>query len=237
MNNPVTLGVQRWNAWLPGIQGEDACRAWARGECQPDPDAAPDVSCIPPMLRRRLSPVGRAAAAVLWDLLEPDSQVPLVFCSRHGDQDKTLQLLAAIGQQEPLSPAAFSVSVHNAVAGLLSIAKNARGPHTALSAQDLPFTMGALEAWAQLRAGAERVLLVVYDYPLPAVYQYPEPPAPPFALALELSLAGADLQLMPASGPGVTPDPVEPLHWLRWWLAGDAALQLNGQQGAWLWRR
>lgn len=98
MNNPVALGVQRWNAWLPGIQGEAACRAWARGELSPDADAAPDVSCVPPLLRRRLSPVGRAAAAVLWDLLEPDSQVPLVFCSRHGDQAKTLQLLAAVGR-------------------------------------------------------------------------------------------------------------------------------------------
>lgn len=75
----MTLSVDQWCAWLPGIQGEVACRQWAAGALALDSDAKPDVSAVPAMMRRRLNGVGRLVAAVAWDLVAVESTLPMVF--------------------------------------------------------------------------------------------------------------------------------------------------------------
>jgi hypothetical protein len=236
----IELNIQQWNAWLPGVHGASACQQWAAGTLALTPGDKPDVSVVPAMLRRRLNEVGRLVAAVVWELIPEASDLPMVFCSRHGDQARTLQLMSELSTGEPLSPAAFSMSVHNAVAGVLSIAKNARGPMTAIAAQDQLMSMGLLEAWAQLQQGATEVLLVVYDLPLPPEYNGESDLDHPFALALRLTRSGGRPVRgdMVASAPGPRPNrQYDGLTWLRW-LAGDAAeVVLDGESQGWRWAK
>lgn len=252
INNGLALGVHQWSAWLPGIQGAAECRRWSAGDLAMQEGVAPDVSMVPAMLRRRLSGVGRQAAAVLWDLLPEDSVMPVIFCSRHGDQSRTLQLLTALGDSEALSPAAFSMSVHNSVAGVLSIAKHAKGPMSALAAEDQLISMGLLEAWGQLhhhaaqardnrdQTGVDQVALVVYDQPLPSVYGPQAETETPFAMALVLSLHGG-VRLTGALAAGTPAEMIqtEPdaLTWLRWFASDAPSIELPGRLNSWCWRK
>jgi hypothetical protein len=74
------------------------------------------------------------------------------------------------GQNE-VSPADFSLSVHNALAGLLSIhTRNTLG-HTALAGGPDTFAYGFMEALACLREEPGRPVLYCYgDAPLPGPY-------------------------------------------------------------------
>lgn len=237
----LRLRVKRWNAWLPGVAGPQACADWAKGAVDLRLDQAPDVSAVPPMLRRRLNNVGRLAAAVMWDLIPESTLMPMVFCSQHGDQGRTIQLLGELGQGQPLSPAAFSMSVHNSVAGVLSIAKQAKGPITALAADEQLLSMGMVEAFGLLQSNAE-VLLVVYDLPLPEVYQQPDLVHFPYAIALVLSLSeGKSIGLeLAASGSSSAESLFEPeaISWLRWFADEDLNTPLMSagkrQQRMWL---
>jgi hypothetical protein len=63
----------------------------------------------------------------------------------------------------------FSVSVHNATAGLLSIAKADRSPATAVAGGRESLSAALLEAQALVEEGAERVLAIYHDETPPAV--------------------------------------------------------------------
>ena len=94
-----------------------------------------------------------------------------VFCSRYGESDRTLRILHSLAAREPISPADFSLSVHNALAGLLSIAWANTAGHTAISAGADSFGYGLLEAVACLKEGSsEPVMLVYFDDVLPQLY-------------------------------------------------------------------
>ncbi|MDN3640809.1 beta-ketoacyl synthase chain length factor [Simiduia curdlanivorans] len=236
----LTVKIKHWNAWLPGVYGQQACAQWAQGHKALVLGEGPDVSAVPAMLRRRLSGVGRVAAAVVWDLVPEASSMPMVFCSQHGDQDRTLQLLDALGRQEALSPAAFSMSVHNAVAGVLSIAKKAKGAMTALAADEQLLSMGLIEAWGQLQS-ADEVLLVIYDLPLPEVYQHTDNVIYPYALAMVLSRQeGSPIALGSCDkGSDATVNEPEAVQWLRWFANPHqaAALVVPGQRCCRVWRK
>lgn len=153
------------------------------------------------MLRRRLSAFGRLAATTSTELLSPDESIPVVFASRHGDAHRTLELLQALASGDDVSPASFSMSVHNAVAGILSIARGDTSAVTAVAAADNLLLAALLEASAQLQ-DAPRVLCVLCDLPLPALYTAIEDaPTEPWALALllerpEISGTSADRYLL-----------------------------------------
>jgi len=142
------------------------------------------------MLRRRLSPLGRTALSAALEILPADASVPLVFASRHGDADRTLELLQSLALGDALSPTSFSLSVHNAAAGILSIGRGDIGAVTAIASVDNLLLSALIEAAAQLQE-APRVLCLVCDAPVPAFYAMPATgPDYPWALALLLERAG-----------------------------------------------
>lgn len=174
--------ILRWSAWAPGLEGPDAWGAAARlpvfglseGACAA-PDAvepkAPAV-LVPPMLRRRLSPLGRALAEVLAPLAAEAPDAPWVYASRWGDAGLAVELLEAVVEGEPLSPAKFAVSVHNGPASLLSIALGHRGNLTALSGG--PFSAEAAFASAVgLLTEHEHVILTVAEAKPPQAFAAP----------------------------------------------------------------
>jgi hypothetical protein len=87
------------------------------------------------------------------------SRVPLVYASAYGEMNTTLELLERSLVSES-SPLRFQASVHNAAAGLLSIATRNRSFCTALAAGYGSVAAALLEAYALL-ASQERIKEVV----------------------------------------------------------------------------
>jgi hypothetical protein len=178
----LTFSILDWKAWFPN---ED--------------NAQPDVSVIPAMLRRRLSPAARMAVSVIIPLVENHAAMPLVYASRHGDLNRTLGLLQDLAIGEPLSPTAFSLSVHNATAGLFSIHQGLTKNVTALSGGSEELVPVLLEALGQCNVQEPKVLCVFCDEPPPAIYaEQVNQPALPYALAMIIS-RGEDWQLAPSA--------------------------------------
>lgn len=166
----VQFFVERWAAWAPGLCDQTAWRAWLR---QPHTILFQDEPALlemPAMIRRRVERLGRVALqATYWGQGEAPP-CPIVFASRRGDISRSLQLLHQLAIGEPLSPAAFSMSVHNAIGALYSIATAHTGQYTAVAAGEETIEAAFVEAIGQLVDGESEVLLVYYDEPMPAPY-------------------------------------------------------------------
>ena len=165
------FGIARWQAWAPGVDGPDAWSDWIAGTISPDPAVQPDVSYLPPLLRRRLDRSGRMALATAWPCVEGRESLRSVFGSRHGALDRTLGLLTALARHETLSPTDFSLSVHNSNAGLWSIARGDRAAATALAAGADTLGMSLMEGAVMIAEGTEAVLVCYAD----------DRPPPPYA--------------------------------------------------------
>ena len=195
---PEAVHVKSWAAILCGPDGAEE----RLGACAAEKD-------IPAGLRRRLGPLGRMGVAcglgVAPASTGSEGDADIVFCSRHGDIPLAHQLLTALVAGEPMSPAGFSMSVHNTVPGVLDLARKARIGHTAIAAGAQTLSAGLTEAW--LRLAARRwldVVLVFAETPLPELYgQFAEDDLGGTALALCLSTGegGAGrLSLRPDAG-------------------------------------
>ena len=117
----------------------------------------------------------------------------VVFASRHGNINESVGLFQRLARQEPLSPTRFSHTVHNAQAGLFSIAAANRSGSSSISAREETFACGFLEALTFIERNPERsVLLVVGDAPL----------SDTFAPLVEEARSAYALALLLSSGPG-----------------------------------
>lgn len=166
----VQFAVERWAAWAPGLIDQAAWRAWL---CQPKAISLqdePPLSEMPAMIRRRMERLGRVALqAAYWGQVDSD-QCPIVFASRRGNISRSLQLLHQLATGEAVSPAAFSMSVHNAIGALYSIATVYTGAYTAIAAGEETIEAAFVEAIGQLVDGESEVLVVYYDEPMPVPY-------------------------------------------------------------------
>jgi hypothetical protein len=149
-----------------------------------------DKALIPAALRRRTSLTTRiaitAANGACQQAKVDTKTLPSVFASLGGEIQVTDALCRLLPNDEALSPTQFHNSVHNTTAGYWGILNQCQAPATAIAAVDDTFTMGLLEAWAQLQLNPGTVLLVCYDEEWP---QYLAPPIgrTAFACALVLS--------------------------------------------------
>ena len=137
--------------------------AW-RAEGADGTVAKPDVSFIPPLERRRLTGVERAALAVAWQV-RSEGEVPVVFASRWGEIGVTVKLMTQFHADREMSPAGFSASVHNAAPGAFSLLTHNHAPYTAIAARERSLEAGLLEALTQ---GA--VVFVFAEEATPAFY-------------------------------------------------------------------
>ena len=169
----LRFGITKWIAWGHGLE---ACQVFnespadSRGPLRDD--RGDYWVSLPALLHRRISSIGQNAFRACSALGMQEDPARFVFCSRFGELDRTLRILRSLSDGEPVSPADFSLSVHNALVGLFSIAsKNPQG-HTALAAGADTFAYGLTEAIAMLRDGSNRaVLLVYYEEALPQPYE------------------------------------------------------------------
>ena len=216
----IHFGLRGWQAWTS------------------DP-AANTPQLIPANLRRRSTPQGQHALEAVWNLPEIDT-ARYILSSRHGEMSRTLSLLQSLSDREELSPADFTLSVHNALIGLLSIArKNAHG-HTALAAGEESFSMGLVEAAACLVAQPrEPVILIHFDDLLPAPYADFEEGKKPVALALVLCAPyeGSSIKVE-ALAPSAALSPGSEAQSFLDFLTGNLQEDIfTGTRRAWRWSR
>lgn len=240
----VACSVSRLAAWAPGVSTAEDWDAWARGERTIGGDDVPPLREMPAMLRRHAGPLGRMACEVAYRVLDGASSVPMVYASRHGDAARSVELLTDLAERAPLSPTSFSLSVHNAVAGLFSIARHDRANIVALSAGEASAAHGVIEACGLLAEGAPEVLLVVVETAIPPVYHaFDDIHSLPFAWAWLVTAAqDAPVELTWEHVPGAHAAPArlpEPaaLDVLRFFLRGDRELVHEAASHRWRWSR
>lgn len=166
------VNIVDWAAWGPRASGAADPSRW-----QVPPADAHGTSVSAPAkavsagFRRRLSAFGRAAAEAAEHALG-GKQAMIVFASRHGDIHRTARLLEQVVGPDDLSPTDFSMSVHNAVAGILSISWKVTLPITSVAAGEDTLSAGFTEALALAQNHADIPVLLVYvDVELPTVYE------------------------------------------------------------------
>ncbi len=111
------------------------------------PGETPDVSAIPPLARRRLSPLQKIYFA-LASRVETSPAALAVFASRDGEDSLTRRLVDDFNADGSVSPHRFSTSVYNAAPGLWSVHTRNRAPYTAVAAGADTIEAGLLEALA-----------------------------------------------------------------------------------------
>jgi hypothetical protein len=236
--------VRRAAAWAPGLETPEAWGEWARRPRPIAGDGAPAAAFLPALLRRRCDRLTRMllhAAHHACDAAERAS-ARSVFASRHGCVVNTIELLAQLAADQELSPTRFSHSVHNAPAGLFSIAAGNRAASTSVAAGMDTFACGFLEAATQLaRAPGSPVLLVAGEEPLPEVLQrFAEPGEAPHAVALLLAAQPpgrlVELAIEPGDGPPAAADWPPAVAFLRAFLAGDAEVRIGSGAACFRWR-
>lgn len=184
LGHTIKTSIAQWKAW--------------DGAAPENINGKPDVGFIEPMLRRRLSPLARAALHTAHACAGDLPSVRFVYASRHGELDRTLELLQALAQNEDLSPTTFGLSVLNANAGLYAIARQDHAPATAIAAGPETFAFGLIEATARAENEPGSPVLYVYaDAPAPAPFgPLSDDPANILAIALLIDPARATQQLI-----------------------------------------
>lgn len=216
----VVVHVERWAAWKEG-------------------DPAPRVDFLSPIQRRRLSPLARVALDAMWRVVASAEHLPTVFASRHGEVSSTYRMLNQLVAHEPLSPAEFSHSVHNSIVGQASIFRHDHSESVAVSAGADTLPAGFIEA-AGLLLNFERVLLAVYDEPVPEPYLKEMPTETErWALVALLTRAPANLVLERSSERDASAlvRAAEVGRALPGVVQGGGAVRQAGESSDWLWSR
>ena len=217
--------VAHWSAWPPlAAQGSE-------------PAAQPDVHFVEPLLRRRLSRLATMTLHVAHACTQGVPRLRLVFASRHGELKRAMVMLRELARSAPLSPTAFSLSVHNTAAGILSIVRQDRSPTTAIAAGDETLGFGLLEAFCEFAADPALPVLMVYgDEPLPDEYRgFAERPERPHAVAILLAGgAGRDITLTMTAG-GAAPSPESQSFAFLQCLSEGIPGTWHGSQHTWTW--
>ena len=192
MSVNLEFTIRRWSAWAPGLSCASQWLTWARKPRTPEGDDPPPLTAMPPLLRRRMSRLGRLAMQSCWDSEQDQISTPIVFASRYGDLSRALALIEDLAREGAVSPTGFSLSVHNAIGAMYSIARGDRSNAICVAAGRATAAAGLIEAVGLLCDGAVEVTVVCYDEALPAVYaEFRDEPPCIWAWAWRVALPGA----------------------------------------------
>lgn len=179
MGTPFVLEVADWAALISTDTVEQL-------------GAAEGPEAIPAQMRRRLPPFARDVARCALPVLRADPASTVVFSSPHGDLVSAVTLLSDLARKELLSPALFSLSVHNAPAGVLSLCVTERGDHTAIASDSGTLSAALIECYVRLAEGGfDSIILIHAEDKLPEIYAHLDEDAPGVFLALRLRRAGS----------------------------------------------
>ncbi|MGL4768079.1 MAG: beta-ketoacyl synthase chain length factor [Formosimonas sp.] len=229
----MQFSIQHWAAWAPNLDTQEAWQAWAQNPFPLDNDGQPETPEIPAMQRRRMNRLSKMAYWVTQKI--PNSAtLPQIYCSRHGDFSRTVELLAQLANNEPLSSTHFALSVHNAVGGGISILQNNLAPISSLAAGENRIGAALQEACNHLTE-YEQVVVVVYDDLPPEIGACLKPPTQaPYAFAL-LITRGTDFSCQFSANPTIDHHELSTdLQFLAFLLAKKSLnYTVNGVQWQW----
>jgi hypothetical protein len=233
-----SLDILDWQGIAPGLRSKKQWNQWASHESALGFAQALEKSpLIPMMSERRMSPPSRAAVEAGLTLLENHQADAAIFTSRHGELEKTFNILQTLSREGEVSPTDFSTSVHNTAAGWLTIISKNALPITSLAAGQDSFQQGMLEAQAMLHTGMQRVLLIDFDGLVPDLYSPPGgEPFYPYAVALLLAKGDSLSCQHQVAGPASEALP-QSLQFLRHWLREHNEFAVNADLHQWNWRR
>ncbi|MBQ9344812.1 MAG: beta-ketoacyl synthase chain length factor [Kiritimatiellae bacterium] len=169
------------------------------------PGAPLDLAFVPPLARRRLSPLQRAAFSALHAIAaDLPPAYAIHFASAGGELHLTDRLLSDWQTARLVSPARFSASVHNAAPGAWTVLAHNHHPYTAQAAGPDTPELSLLDA---LLAPGLRLWLYAEEQPAPHALALlladPAVPLPPDAPELPPL---AQLAFLPPD-PSATPPP------------------------------
>jgi hypothetical protein len=187
MNFPP-VAVAGLGLWIPGhpTAAAWAARAFDAAATKPLGQALDKVN------RRRAGTLCRALADASAEALAQagadPATVPTVIGSAIGEAATMIGLLDQMWRKhEPMSPADFTVSVHNAAAGLISIGTKNRGMTTSLAADSDTPAAALMEGVGLVLTRGQPVLVACADEPAPAALVKHSPPWSMLAAAVVLA--------------------------------------------------
>jgi hypothetical protein len=152
-------------------------------------------------------------------------------------------MLKAIQSEEELSPTAFSLSVHNAIAGLFSIAYGNTQEITVIASGQEGIAPAFIDALGMLHEGAKDVLIVFYDEPIADFY----PVAPfklshsfPCVLVLRIALSGHGMPLQFCRCNESRDDGehiLQLLAFIKFLITEERSLNLGNLGHSWTWNK
>ena len=184
----MQVPISNWSAWAPGLNSHQDWSLFLNGSLPLIENETPDVSFLPAMFRRKLSPLTRMVFCTFNKLKDKEKfkNIPLIFASRHGELDLSISLINSGLDSMTCSPAKFSISVHNSPVGLLSIQDKNTGPSTAISSGKRTLEMGLIEAISTMDT-FNNALLIYADLPLSEEYEeYVDEKAFPVCIVMHL---------------------------------------------------
>jgi hypothetical protein len=223
------------------VETKEAWLAWAKEDYRIGGHREPALKAMTPMQRRRAGFLSKMALEVAYQCLGNKTDVPTIFSSRHGDASRSVELLSDLANGLPLSPTSFGLSVHNAAAGLFSIARSDHASSIAIAAGKSSVEHSVIEACGLLSDGEPEVLLVVYDCPLPTIYaSFQDCEEQPYAWAWLMHAASDDFYCLSWRGGDEDRERKESLpdglEILRFHLRKDAVLERACDGRHWVWR-
>lgn len=241
----LQFSVLNWSAWSTERETRAAWRSWATGRADAtEDDAAP---ALPMLLRRRLSPMGQRVVGAIGACAMGLPPARYILATRHGELSRALATLDGMRADGLPSPTDFSMSIHHALLGVMSIQSGNRLGHTALSAGRDSFMNGLLEAAACITENPDEPVILIYaDQALPDDYQQfreADDAALPLVVAFALGRPGAAASpdiaieyapMASASAAEPTASPAE--AFLAFVLSGAPEACAIGERSHWIWR-
>lgn len=240
----IHFRVADWVVWGPRLEMYADLQRWPDVARHLQGNRANPGTELPSLLRRRISTIGQEVFRAAYAIGELRN-TRFVFCSRYGELDRTLRILQSTCGSEPVSPADFSLSVHNALAGLLSIASKNTAAHTAIAAGADTFACGLLESVTLLNDGSNTsVLMAYFDDALPPPYdELAEAPQSGLALVVLLEPSTGDardmaISLQPRDHTAKLQSASRHcLDFIKFMLSGERDRRSVGERTEWRWHR
>ncbi len=192
---------------------------------------------LPMMLSRRMSLGSRYAVECALELLEHHNADAIVNASRHAETPRGEKSLIAIAKNESPSPTDFTMSVHNAASGILTIHKKLTVPVTSVAAGANTLEAAFFEAVNFLNDGKETVLLLSYENLLPEILGERLPAVKEtFAVALLLQ-KGNELNATSETIKELEPETPDMLQWIEGVASGSSLFTVRSGARLWTWRK
>ncbi|MGZ5009775.1 MAG: beta-ketoacyl synthase chain length factor [Methylobacter sp.] len=236
--------VRSWSAWAPGLNSHEDWQKWHDHQAFVQAEKAAIPVKVPKILQRRLSLLARAVFHAADDCIDSDKPLPIIFSSAHGEVNKSLEMLQSMQKGEDVSPTAFSLSVHNAISGLFSMAYGCHQEITVIAPGQDGIAPAFIEALGLLQERhTDEVLIILYDEPLSDFY-----PSLPFvlnapavcALALKISLTGSGLALQLNRSSAHRDDGEHALQifsFIKFLVTDKKTLALGNHRHSWEWHK